>query len=266
MPEFGDTKGQQVLRLISIILFFVGLIEGYGTILYLFAFDSATTDACCGFIAETSQSEWENVFPCQESSIEDGHIPREEISGAVLCELNGVLCDRYTVSGETTSLQGCLATGGYSLSDMCGSDVMYLEGAGASNAAKGICYCALFFAIVTSIYCLTDFFQCNCGQDCETKSCQGCCFCVQLVMFILLLILMTNAVEDASNNGYDATWSSTDAGNYVQEECIDIETIWVEYSIETDAFIESVAFNIITIGGTILTVIELLMLCKQYSS
>ena len=260
MPKFGDTCGEKCVTVLSIILFVIGIIELYGTSLYAVSFTNATSEACCGLIAENSKSEYDDVFACKESDIEDSHIPSTNINGAILCEIDGVPCDTYTVSGITTSFEDCLINGGYSLSDMCGSSTINSEAKDASTASINLCWLSIGLIVITSIYCCLDFFECT-TEECETKKFQKWCLMLQALTFILLLILFGGFVEQAASDGYDARWSGSDAGDYFEDNCIDIETIWVDFEIESYPFVESAGYTVITVFGMLFTICDLLILC-----
>ena len=94
-------------------------------------FGNATEKGCCGIISEKSDAVDGAV--CHENSFADsGNLTRIEVDGAILCLVKNRTCLEYQwtaseinsqVNSSTataySSLDTCLAGGGYTLSDMC---------------------------------------------------------------------------------------------------------------------------------------------------
>ena len=59
---------------------------------------------------------------CHERDIMDGQIEKQVFNGSTLCIVNDQICEEYYDAriGNTTTLEDCLNTGNYPLTDICG--------------------------------------------------------------------------------------------------------------------------------------------------
>eukprot|EP01084_Bolivina_argentea_P140623 247160_1 len=243
-PHF-ETKVQKLMTILGIILFLISIIEMIGTLAYALTWTDAThTGGCCGIIKQKSDfSDWDNMV-CKEEDMTkskfDFHIDN---SSNILCEINGIVCDKYNYGSNT--LSECVNTGGWKLSDLCQKDIIAQE---------------IDETETVVIFCIISFIFIFCGSTCslcgiircfdENKCCQNSCFqlllsAIYVFVWIIVLIFVIIFVENQAN-GYGTTVFDQEKQeqieNYVWKDCLQgqgDEILFINFDVNPPKWLKS---------------------------
>jgi len=282
-----------LLKIISVVLFVLGISEIVGLGYYISSMSQGTSTACCGII---SYDDFADGAACNSSDIVGNAIEHTTVDGNVWCTVNGVRCEARTLeSGFTTTLSQCFNESGHNISSLCSAEALETAAQHAETVPVVLAAIVLAFLAWSTLSVVLGLFGCcdKCEETSESKCCRSkeCSsrmmlfnvtfgFLMWAALFIICHVFMVRVLEDGyaldsvdSITGllYGTEVSSLDdIADDVDAACDlngfswDEGFIWLNYEMDINSYLTSELYQWVNAVGLLLGTVELLLSIKLH--